>query len=163
MAKTRVFEKRLISVGSVNRAEAASRFHFLREDMKGRRKAINELTHKDPDFVFWIYPEGRLFDAKDAHIRNYPKGFQWILDDKPDYGGFLRGRVATSINGQIVVVYCRPESLATNAEKIGQFLDGMAQLPVPLLPDALVVSDNGDLYGTVTDLEARLHQLGPEP
>jgi len=71
----------MITVGSVTREDAGNRFSFLREDVRGRRKAIHELTHGSPDFVFWIYPDGRIFDAKDAHIRNYPKGFQWILKD----------------------------------------------------------------------------------
>jgi len=148
----------MITVGSVSREEAARKFYFL-QDIKGRRKAINEVTHKDPDFVFWIYPDGRLFDAKDAHIRNYPKGYRWILDDEPDYGGFLRGRVAQTIDGQFVAVYCRPEALAYDAAKIGQFLDGISQLPVPIADDALVISDNGDIYGTLRDMEARLTQL----
>jgi hypothetical protein len=149
----------MITVGSVNREEAARKFYFLQENITGRRKAINELTHKDPDFVFWIYPDGGLFDAKDAHIRNYPKGHKWILDDEPDYGGFLRGRVATSVNGQIVVVYCRPETLAQDPGKIGQFLDGISQLPIPLAEDVLVISDNGDIYGTIKDMESRLTKL----
>src|SRR5919108_2291059 len=157
----------MITVGSVTREEAARKFYFLQEGIQGRRKAVNEVTHKDPDFVFWIYPDGRLFDARDAHIRNYPKGHRWILDDKPDYGGFLRGRVATSINGQVIVVYCRPEALAYDAGKIGQFLDGISQLPVPVAEDALVISDNGDIYGTILDMESRLAGLnqgaGAEP
>lgn len=149
----------MITVGSVSREEGAGKFYFLQEKIKGRRKAINELTHKDPDFVFWIYPDGRLFDAKNAHIRNYPKGFQWILDDEPDYGGFLRGRVATSVNGQVIVVYCREEALAYDAAKMGQFLDGISQMPVPLAEDVLVISDNGDIYGTLHDMESRLIAL----
>jgi hypothetical protein len=153
----------MITVGSVSREEASRKFYFLQEDVRGRRKAINELTHRDPDFVFWIYPDGRLFDAKDAHIRNYPKGHRWILDDEPDYGGFLRGRVATSTEGQVVVVYCRPEALAYDPAKIGQFLDGIYQLPLPLAIDALVVSDNGDIYGTLNDLELRVKQLDQPP
>ena len=153
----------MITVGSVSREEAAGKFYFLQENITGRRQAINDLTHKDPDFVFWIYPTGQLFDAKDAHIRNTPKGHRWILDDEPDYGGFLRGRVATSINGQIIVVYCRPEALAHDAAKIGQFLDGISQLPVPIADDALVISDNGDIYGTVNDMELRLAQLNQNP
>lgn len=150
----------MITTGSVSREEAAQRFHFLHEQVRGRRKAIHELTHGNPDFVFWIYPDGRLFDAKDAHIRNYPEGFHWILDDEPDYGGFLRGRVVTSVNGQLIAVYCRPETLALEAARIGQFVDGMSQMPFPLEPDALVVSDNGDIYGTLDDLEARMNELG---
>lgn len=145
----------MITVGSVTREEASRRFYFLQEQMRGRRKAIHELTHDDPDFVFWIYPDGRLFDAKDAHIRNPPPGFRWILDDEPDYGGFLRGRVATHLHDQIVVVYCRPEALAHDAAKMEQFLDGMSQLPFPLQEDVLVVSDNGDLYGTIEDVRER--------
>lgn len=143
----------------MSREEAARKFFFLQEEVRGRRKAVNAFTHRDPDFVFWIYPDGRLFDARNAHRQNCPKGFEWILDDEPDYGGFLRGRVATDLNGQLVVVYCREESLAHDAEKIGQFLDGMGQLPVPLVEDALVVSDNGDIYGTMHDLELRLTEL----
>ena len=157
----------MITIGSISRDKAARRFYFLEEGIRGRRKAINELTHKDPEFVFRIYPDGRLFDARDAHIRNYPKAHRWILNDKPDYGGFLRGRVATGINGQIIVVYCRPETLAYDPGRIGQFLDGISQLPVPLAADALVISDNGDIYGTIKDMEARMaeliHQAGPGP
>jgi len=149
----------MITVGSVSREEAGKRFYFLQENIRGRRKAIHELTHEAPDFVFWIYPDGRLFDAKDAHLRNYPKGHRWILDDEPDYGGFLRGRVVTNISGQLVVVYCRPEALAQESAKIRQFLLGMDSLPVPLTPEALVISDNGDLYGLVRDLELRLMEL----
>jgi hypothetical protein len=149
----------MITVGSVSREEAGARFSFLQENVRNRRKAINELTHKDPDFVFWIYPDGRLFDARDAHIRNTPKGFRWILDDEPDYGGFLRGRVARHLDDQIIVVYCRPEALASDPAKIDQFLQGISQIPVPIAESALVVSDNGDVYGTMGDLESRLQQL----
>jgi hypothetical protein len=56
----------MITVGSVSREEAAKKFYFLQEQIHGLRKAVNELTHRDPDFVFWIYPDRRLFDAKDA-------------------------------------------------------------------------------------------------
>jgi hypothetical protein len=153
----------MITVGSMSREQAARKFYFLQENIRGRRKAINELTHKDPDFVFWIYPDGRLFDAKDAHIRNYPKGHQWILADEPDYGGFLRGRVATSVNGQVIVVYCRPETLAYERARIGQFLDGIGQLPIPVAADALVISDNGDIFGTIKDMEARMVELAQSP
>ena len=85
----------MITVGSVTRAEAAETFAFLAERFSGRRNAIKELTHLQPDFVFWIYPDGRLHDARDAHARNVPKGYEHIVHDEPDYGGFLRGRVVT--------------------------------------------------------------------
>ncbi|MFT3771637.1 MAG: hypothetical protein QM820_40000 [Minicystis sp.] len=56
---------------------------------------------------------------------------------------------------QLIVVYCRPESLATRGPKLSQFLAAMRDVPVPLAEDALVISDNADIYGTLIDLEDR--------
>lgn len=145
----------MITVGSVSRENAAQRFPFLATSFSGRRKAIKEFTHRDPDFVFWIYPDGRLHDARRSHRDNVPRGYDFIVDDEPDYGGFLRGRVASLGEDQLIVVYCRPESLADMGEKLAQFLSGISRLPVPLRDDALVISDNGDIYGTVADLDKR--------
>jgi hypothetical protein len=146
----------LLSLGSISRSQAAERFPFLSPRFRGRRAAIKEFTHRDPDFVFWIFPDGRLHDAKRAHAKNVPHGFEHIVDDEPDYGGFLRGRVASDLDGyQLVVVYCRQEALAEAGSKLDQFLSGIRNLPVPLSPTALVISDNGDIYGTIDDLNAR--------
>ena len=145
----------MITVGSISRSELAEVFPFLAERFSGRRNAIKELTHARPDFVFWIFPDGTLHDARDAHARNVPKGYEHILNDEPDYGGFLRGRVVTSRGKQLIVVYCRPEALAAPGPKLSQFLSGMREIPVPLADDAVVLSDNADLYGTLTDLEDR--------
>ena len=150
----------MINSGSVSRSEATDRFEVLAEKVRGRRRALNEFTHTDPDFVFWIYPDGRIFDAKDAHIRNYPKGHAHILKDKPEYGGFLRGRVATKLEHQLIVVYCREDALHSDPARMAQFLKGITRIPVPLDPEALVVSDNADLYGTLMDIEERLVGLG---
>lgn len=145
----------MITVGSVSRETAAERFPFLAERYSGRRRAIKEFTHRDPDFVFWIYPDGKLFNARDSHARNIPRGYEYIVDDEPDYGGFLRGRVASLFEEQLVVVYCREEALVTSKAALSQFLRGFAQLPVWVREDALVISDNGDLYGTLADVTAR--------
>src|ERR1700744_782863 len=102
----------MITIGSVSRELAASRFPFLGVHHPGRRNAIRDLTHRDPEFVFWIYPEGRLHDARRSHRENVPKGYEHILDDEPDYGGFLRGRVVRQDGHQLIVVYCRSEALA---------------------------------------------------
>jgi hypothetical protein len=145
----------MITVGSVSREDAARRFVFLATAVSGRRKAIKEFTHRDPDFVFWIYPDGRLHDARRSHRDNVPRGYESIVDDEPDYGGFLRGRIASFGDDQLVVVYCREETLVARGEKLDQFLGGLAKVPVPVREDALVISDNGDIYGTVADLHAR--------
>ena len=145
----------MITVGSVPRAEISALFPFLAERYSGRRNAIKELTHGRPDFVFWIYPDGRLHDARNAHARNCPKGYEHILDDEPDYGGFLRGRIVSARGKQLVVVYCRSEALASPGPKLTQFLLAMREVPVPLADDAVVISDNADLYGTLADLEDR--------
>ena len=144
----------MITTGSVSRALACQSFPFLAEKYRGRRKAIKEFTHLAPDFVFWIWPDGALFDAKDAHRQNYPRGYSHILEDEPDYGGFLRGRLASNFGSPLLVVYCRPEALASPGPKVSQFLRGIEQLPVPVNPETLVISDNGDIYGTVNDLRA---------
>lgn len=143
----------MLTIGSVSREAAAARFPFLAAKVSGRRNQI--FTHRDPDFVFWVYPDGRLHDARRSHRDNVPRGFDAILDDEPDYGGFLRGRVASWNGAQLVVVYCRPEALAVPGEKLDQLLAGLARLPVPLQDDALVISDNADIYGTIADLYER--------
>ena len=145
----------MITVGSVSREDASKRFAFLAATISDRRKAIKEFTHRDPDYVFWIYPDGRLHDARRSHRDNVPRGYESIVDDEPDYGGLLRGRVASLGEDQLIVVYCREEALAMAGEKLDQFLAGISRLPVPVRDDALVVSDNGDIYGTVADLNQR--------
>jgi len=145
----------VITVGSVSREEIAAVFPFLAAQVRGRRSAIKELTHGRPDFVFWIFPDGRLHDARDAHARNVPKGYEAIVHDEPDYGGFLRGRIVTARGRQLIVVYCRAEALAAAGAKLTQLLEGIRQVPVPVANDAIVISDNADLYGTIADLEQR--------
>ena len=146
----------MITTGSVSRDLAVERFAFLAPHFRSRRNAIKEFTHTAPEFVFWIFPDGTLFDAKDAHRKNVPRGYQHILEDEPDYGGFLRGRLARSTDGfQLVVVYCRAEALAAPGHSLTQVLAGLRQIPLPLDDGALVISDNADLYGTVDDLRAR--------
>lgn len=105
--------------------------------------------------MFWIYPDGRLYDARDAHRTHIPRGFEYILEDEPDYGGFLRGRIASLFDNQLIVVYCREEALASPGPKLMQFIEGLSQIPVRVGEDTLVISDNGDLYGTVADLVTR--------
>src|SRR5260370_6363782 len=141
----------MITVGSLKRDDAAALFPFLAEHFPGRRTAIRELTHRDPEFVFWIYPDGRLHDARRSHRDNVPKGFKHILADEPDYCGFLRGRVVRQDGHQLVVVYCRSEALAESGAQIEQFVLGLERMPIPIDDEALVISDNAHLYGTVAD------------
>lgn len=151
----------MITLGSIAREHAARLFPFLAENMRGRRAAIKQCTHRDPEFVFWIYPDGRIHDARDSHLKNPPRGFAHIVHDEPEYGGFLRGRVASQDGSQLVVVYCPEEALARDARKLEQFLKGIERLPIPVRDDALVISDNGDLYGTLDDVRQRLSGRDP--
>ncbi len=142
----------MITIGSIKRETAQVDFPFLAKKFKGRRKELKNFTPLNPDFVFWIFPDGNLFDAKDAHRKNYPTGYKHILDDEPDYGGFLRGRIASNYGPQLIIVYCRSEALIEKGEKLQQLLEGMSEIPIPILGDTLVISDNGDIYGTLDDL-----------
>ncbi len=145
----------MITVGSITRETAAETFSFLALHFSGRRTAIRELTHGNPEFVFWIYPNGKLHDARRSHRDNVPKGHQHILADEPDYCGFLRGRVVRHDGHQLIVVYCRPETLAQPSPQLEQFALGLEAMPVPIDEEALVVSDNADIYGTVADIWKR--------
>jgi hypothetical protein len=60
-----------------------------------------------------------------------------------------------------VVVYCRPTALAEPGPPLTQFLRGLSAVPVPLGTDALVISDNADLYGTLADLANRAAGASP--
>lgn len=148
----------MITIGSVSRETAARAFDFLGEGFRGRRTAIRDLTHGTPEFVFWIYPDGRLHDARTSHRAHPPRGYEHILDDEPDYGGFLRGRVVRYAEQQLIAVYCRPEALASATPSLKQLLAGLDRMPIPIDDMALVVSDNADIYGTVTDLWARVNE-----
>ena len=146
--------KRLVTVGSVDREVASEHLPFLATKYSGRRNAIREVTHTQPDLVFWISPEGRFIDAREAHLKNPPKGFEHILHDEPAYGGFLRGRVAWYGEQQFVVVYVAANALVAGTA-VDQFVTGLRGFPTPVDTEAYVISDNGDLYGTVEDLVAR--------
>src|SRR3954471_1746842 len=115
----------MITVGSITREAAAEKFPFLADHFPGRRNAIRDLTHRDPEFVFWIFPDGRLHDARRSHRDNVPKGYEHILHDEPDYCGFLRGRVVRLDDSQLIVVYCRPEALAKPGSSIEQLVSGL--------------------------------------
>jgi hypothetical protein len=76
----------MVTLGSIAREDAARSFPFLAENVRARRAAIKQFTHRDPDFVFWIFPDGRVHDARDSHLKNPPRGFGHIVHDEPDYG-----------------------------------------------------------------------------
>jgi hypothetical protein len=145
----------MITLGTVSREEASREFPFLSTKYSGRRAAIKGFTHHDPEFVFWIFPDGNLYNAGDSHLRNVPRGYEYILHDEPDYGGFLRGRVASLLGKQLIVIYCREDTLAAPGSKLNQFLCGLEQLPIAIEDDTLIISDNADIYGTVADLYKR--------
>ena len=63
-----------------------------------------------------------MHNANKSHGKNLPRGYEHIVDDEPDYGGFLRGRVASNFGPQLIVVYYRSKSLAKKGEILEQFL-----------------------------------------
>jgi hypothetical protein len=145
----------MITIGSITREAATRKFPFLADHYSGRRNAIRDLTHRDPECVFWIFPDGRLHDARRSHRDNVPKGYEHILEDEPNYCGFLRGRIVRLDGHQLIVVYCRAEALAQPGAPVEQFAAGLEQMPVPIEDEALIISDNGDIYGTVADIRER--------
>ena len=66
-------------------------------------------------------------EAAEAELRE-------ILEDEPDYGGFLRGRIVTFRGRQLVVVYCRPTALAAPGPTLTQFIRGLSAVPARRSP-----------------------------
>lgn len=58
---------------------------------------------------------------------------------------------------QFIAVYTRQEALV-EGPAVEQFLSGIDEFPIPINEDCLVISDNGDLYGTTGDLRDRADQ-----
>jgi len=56
---------------------------------------------------------------------------------------------------QLIVVYCRPEALAAAGPAVQQLMRGLERLPIPVDDNALVISDNADVYGTVAEMFRR--------
>jgi hypothetical protein len=60
------------------------------------------------------------------------------------------------LNGnQLIVVYCRSEALAKAGGPVEQLTHGIEQMPIPIEDEALVISDNADIYGNVGDILQR--------
>lgn len=146
--------RQMISVGSLSRERIAESSPFLAPKFRGRRNAIKELTHVRPDSSFGSIPMA-VFTTPETHTPATCRGHEHLVDDKPDYGGFLRGRIVASRGRQLVVVYCRPAALAVPGPALTQFLRGIDGVPVPLAGDTIVISDNADLYDTLADLAER--------
>jgi hypothetical protein len=67
-------------------------------------KAIRAITHTKPLLVFWVSPEGKIIDAKEAHHDNPPNGDKSILSHKTHKGN-LRGRAALIGDIIYIVIY----------------------------------------------------------
>jgi len=61
---------------------------------------FSKLPHGVPEFMFWIYPDGKLHDAKTSHRAHPPPGFAHILKSEPDYA------LVTSDNADIYGTLC---------------------------------------------------------
>lgn len=145
----------MITVGSVSREDAARWFPFLSPSAPGRRTAMRDFTHRDPEFVFLdlsrraalrreTQPSREPAEGLRAHHRRRT-GLRWLPS---------RSR-RTTRRPPLIVVYCRSEALAEHGPAVAHLLAGLSRIPSPIDDDALVVSDNADIYGTVADLAAR--------
>lgn len=65
----------MIKVGSIQRAELATTFHFLGARFSGRRRAMKDLTHASPDFVFWIFPDEYYSREGDMSLKEHTARF----------------------------------------------------------------------------------------
>lgn len=76
-------------------------------------RAIRSITHREPILVFWVTPDCRILDARDAHHANPPGGDRSALIHRT-HKGHLRGRSAFIGDVLYIVVYgdCRGKRLS---------------------------------------------------
>lgn len=66
--------------------------------------AIRSITHSQALLVFWVTPEGKVLDAREAHHDNPPHGDRSILAHRT-HKGHLRGRAAFIGDRLYIVIY----------------------------------------------------------
>ena len=85
---------------------------------------------------------------KEAVVNTHVK---WPLNMVSRHG-LIAGATGT---GKTKTIQHLAESLSEKGEMLAQFLKGMKQIPVALDNSALVISDNGDMYGTYRNCQER--------
>lgn len=96
--------------------------------MKHQRvnSTIRKITHASPLLVFWLSPDGKLFDAANAHHKNPPHGDRSVLGSST-HKGYLRGRAAI-IDGVLHVVIYGDEKPGLSKKQLALLKNGQSAI-----------------------------------
>ena len=70
--------------------------------------------HMAPLMIFWVAPDGRVFEAEGSHHKSPPNGDRGIFC--PGHKGHWRGRAAQISNAIYVVDYCKPADTLSKSQ-----------------------------------------------
>jgi len=145
-----------ITVGSFSREQAAVRFPFLAH---GRtrlhtQRAVQQLTSTDLNYYYRIREDGSIHSQ--LNLNNLERFEQ--TGERVDYESFLLVQIISMIQGQLVIAFSQREELAFPGPRVVQLYRGIEQFSVQVYETALVISDEGDIFGLFADFVARYEQ-----
>jgi hypothetical protein len=149
-----------VTVGSVLRAAAALKYPLLSEDWdrSQTRRAIQKLSSDEPNYFFAISVDGTI-----RSLLNLNELDDDAIEQSAGEEGVLLLQVLSMMQGQLIIAFIDDENaLVRPGARLTQFVKGMRSISLPLDPSALVISDGGDLYGTLADVLSR-HEPADQP
>jgi hypothetical protein len=145
-----------VTVGSVNREAAGLRYPFLAENHRraATQLAIQSLATTEPNYFFSIHLDGSVHSLLNLNeLRAHSAGTTADSDD-------LLLQVLGMTQGQLIITFLLDEdALAQPGPRLNQFVTGVQNISFPLDQSAFVISDEGDLYGTLGDVIDRQQSL----
>lgn len=147
------------TTGTVTREEAAKRFHFLGNTCRkdSIMEAIKQLVKSNKSFHVWIEQNGSAEENSETdsieesiHLSSTQSGERKTKDS--DY---IYVQIIHALHDQLIVVYFQSELLGFPGSQTLRFVKGMQSIKSPYDYSALVISDQGDLYGTMEDVVQR--------
>lgn len=144
-----------ITVGSLTRAEVSAKYRFLADEYKPgtTQRAIQQLSTSDPNYFFRIRSDGTIHSLLNLNELN--PAVAHAHGEAIDFDTFMFLQVINMIHGQLIIAYSELEGLAFPSPRLTQFVKAVQQISIPLAETAIVLSDQGDLYGTLADVKAR--------
>jgi hypothetical protein len=142
-----------ITVGSISREAAAMRYPFLAETCRrtATQAAIQSLATTEPNYFFSIRVDGTIQSLLNLNeLQAHTVGRTAESDD------LLLLQVLGMTQGQLMITFLLDaDALAQPGPRLGQFVAGVQNISIPLDHAAFVISDEGDLYGTLSDVIGR--------
>jgi hypothetical protein len=148
-----------VTAGSVTREEAARRFHFLVKDCgkNSVKEAIQQLVKTNKTFHVWIGSDGSAEECSetDAIEETIQLSINRDGKEKAKNTEYIYVQIIYALHDQLIVVYFQGELLGFRGSQTVRFVKGMQTIKAPYSDLALVISDEGDLYGTMEDIFER--------